>query len=92
MKVFLSGELPGGLPTEWRRFSSPDALPCARRDDQPRAGEARGGGHLGRSFDGRRRGLQLEHVKCVHTVQNTLSVRAPVCAGCWECARIDSKA
>ena len=94
VKGFLS-ELPGSLPprTEGWRFSSRDALPCARRGDQ-RGGEALAGGRvaeaggrpgqdrLGRSFDVQRGGFQQEHAKCIHTVQNTLSVRVPVCARC----------
>lgn len=41
----------------------------------PRGGRP-GPDRLGRSFDVQRWGFQQEHAKCIHTVQNTLSVRA----------------
>lgn len=96
MKGFLSRELRGGLPpgTEGRRFSSRDALPCARTGGQGvrRAGagsQARAGRASALTCSAG--GLQQEHAKSVHTVQKTLSVRAPVCAGYWERAGVDSE-
>lgn len=78
---FLFRELRGSLHpwTEGRRFSSRDALPCARKGDQWGGGEARGGvqvpglearqGQLGRQLRRAAWGLQQERVKCADAVQ-----------------------